>query len=148
MKQYLISKSNYKGDVVYLNIDKVNGYKVSPKNSVHYEGIKVNEMIFIKPDLIQKIIKRKIKNRLDFYLKFLISDETSDDDTRKALGNLQRYRVFVNDKYTMHLNPKYMSLLNNKFDILERNLKSKLITSNLKKNVYEEELVEEHKRSR
>ena len=147
MKQYLISKSNYKGDIVYLNFDKNNGYKVSPKKNIYYEGIKVNEMVFIKPDLIQKIIKRKIKNRLDFYLKFLISDE-SDDDTRKALGDLQRYRVFVNDKYTMHLSPKYIALLNNKFDILERNLKSKIITSNLKKNVYEEQLVEEHKRSR
>lgn len=146
MKQYLISKENYNGEVVYLNIDKKSGYKVSPKNTVTYDGIKVNEMIFIKPDLIQKIIKRKIKNRLDLYLKFLLSDE-SDDDTRKALGDLQRYRVFVKDKYEVYLNPKYIALLNNKLDILERNLKSKIVTSSLK-NSYQNEYVGEHKRSR
>jgi len=148
MKQYLISKSNYKGEIVYLNVDKNSGYKINPKNNVVYDGIKVNEMIFIKPDLIQKIIKRKIKNKLDFYLKFLISDTSDDDDTRKALGDLQRYRHFVKEKYEMHLSPKYLALLNNKLDILERNLKSKLITSSLKKNMYDEPIIEERKRSR
>ena len=47
MKQYFISKKNYNGEVVFVNYDKVNGYKVNPKNNFPYEGIKVNEMIII-----------------------------------------------------------------------------------------------------
>jgi len=144
MKQYLISKKNYNGEVVYLNIDKNNGYKINPKNKVPYEGIKVNEMIVIKPDMIQKIIKRKIKNKLEFYLNFLLNDE-DESDTRVALDDLQRYRLFVSKKYYIFLDGKYISLLNNKFDILERNLKSKIINSTVK---LEKEVVEEHRRSR
>lgn len=144
MKQYLISKKNYNGEVVYLNIDKNNGYKINPKNKVPYEGVKVNEMIVIKPDMIQKIIKRKIKNKLEFYLNFLLNDE-DESDTRIALDDLQRYRLFVSKKYYIFLDGKYIALLNNKFDILERNLKSKIINANLK---LENEVVEEHRRSR
>lgn len=144
MKQYLISKQNYNGEVVYLNIDKNSGYKINPKNNVPYDGVKVNEMIVIKPDLIKKVIRRKIKNRLELYLKFLISDSDDTDDTRKALGDLQRYRLFVKEKYDLFLDEKYFTLLNNKFDILERNLKSKIITLELKQR----EEVEEYKRSR
>ena len=146
MKQYLISKKNYNGEVVYLNIDKNNGYKINPKNNVPYDGVKVNEMIVIKPDMIQKIIKRKIKNKLDYYLNYLISDE-DDSDTRKALDDLQRYRLFVSKKYYIFLDGKYITLLNNKFDILERNLKSKIINSNLKSE-NDMKVEEEHRRSR
>lgn len=147
MKRYFISKSSYNGEVVYLNVDKNSGYKVSPKNNLKYDGIKVNEMIFIKPDLIKKIIKRKIKNKLDYYLNFLISDdENNDSDARKALDELQRYRYFVKEKYNIFLDEKYISLLNNKFDILERNLKSKFITKN--KESERKIIEEEHTRSR
>lgn len=144
MKQYLISKTNYNGEVVYLNINKENGYKINPKNKIAYDGVKVNEMVFIKPEFIQKIIKRKIKNKLEFYLSFIVQD-ADDDDTRKALGDLQRYRYFVKEKYSMFLEDKYLTLLNNKFDILERNLKTKII-NNMEKQQYIE--VEEHRRSR
>lgn len=146
MKKYIISKANYNGEVVCLNIDKTNGYKINPKNQIVSDGIKVNEMVFVKPEFIQKIIKRKIKNKLEFYLSFIISDN-DDDDTRKALGDLQRYRVFVKEKYSLFLDEKYLSLLNNKFDILERNLKSKIITSSLKQEQVET-YEEEHRRSR
>jgi len=144
MKQYLISKTNYNGEVVYLNINKENGYKINPKNKISYDGVKVNEMVFIKPEFIKKIIKRKIKNKLELYLSFIVQD-SDDDDTRKALGDLQRYRYFVKEKYSMFLEDKYLTLLNNKFDILERNLKTKII-NNIEKQQYIE--VEEHRRSR
>lgn len=146
MKQYLISKTNYNGEIVYLNVDKKSGYKVNPKNNVPYDGVKVNEMIVIKPDFIQKIIKRKIKNKLELYLKFLLLDTDDSTDSRKALGDLQRYRYFVKEKYSLFLDEKYLILLNNKFDILERNLKSKIVSIELNKPQYEE--IEEYKRSR
>ena len=146
MKQYLISKTNYNGEVVYLNVDKKNGYKVNPKNKVPYDGVKVNEMIVIKPDFIQKIIKRKIKNKLEMYLNFLLLDTDDSTDSRKALGDLQRYRYFVKERYSLFLDEKYLKLLNNKFDILERNLKAKIVNIEMNQPQYEE--VEEYKRSR
>ena len=147
MKQYLISKDKYKGEIVYVNYDKIKGYKFTPKKNLQYDGIKVNEMIIIKPSFIEKIIKRKIKNRLDFYLKLIIENldgSDSDDDTRIALGDLQRYKKVINERYSIYLDEKYMELLNKKMDVIERELKNNLIYS----DYLEEDLENEHKRSR
>ena len=128
MKQYFISKKNYKGEVVFVNYDKANGYKLNPKNNYQYDGIKVNEMIVIKPSLIEKIIKRKIKNRLDFYLKIIIEnlDGDNDDDTRIALGDLERYKKVIKEKYSIYLDEKYMALLNKKIGLIENELNNSL----------------------
>ena len=134
MKQYFISKKKYKGEVVFIDCEKSNVYKLSPKNSYPYEGIKVNELIIIKPSLIEKIIKRKIKNKISLFLSFLIDNldgNNSDDDTRKALGDLQRYRKFVNQKYSIYLDEKYMSLLNKKINVIERELKNSVLFSQI-----------------
>lgn len=149
MKQYLISKEKYNGEIVYVNYDKLRGYKFTPKNNFPYDGIKVNEMIIIKPSFVEKVIKRKIKNRLDFYLKLIIEnlDGADDsDDTRKALGDLERYKKVINERYSIYLDDKYMELLNKKMDVIERELKNNLLYS----DYLEEEhvLEEEHRRSR
>ncbi len=54
MKQYLISKEKYNGEIVYVNYDKLRGYKFTPKNNFPYDGIKVNEMIIINHLLLKK----------------------------------------------------------------------------------------------
>lgn len=136
MKQYFISKKNYNGEVVFVNCDAANGYKFSPKNNYPYEGIKVNEMVIIKPSLIEKIIKRKIKNRLDLYLKIIIDnlDDDSSDDTRIALDDLARYRKFVKERYSIYLDEKYMALLNKKMNVIERELENSIKEEQLEEN--------------
>jgi len=144
MKKYFITKKEYNGEVVYINTSKVNGYKISPKSDLKYDGIKINEMVVIKPSMIEKIIKRKIKIRLDNYLKYILYylEDSSSDDTRKALDDLQRYKALVNDKYSIYLDDKYMFLLNKKIGTYERELKSKLIFSSL---INQKEEIEETK---
>ena len=147
MKQYLISKEKYNGEIVYVNYDKLRGYKFTPKNNFPYDGIKVNEII--KPSFVEKVIKRKIKNRLDFYLKLIIEnlDGADDsDDTRKALGDLERYKKVINERYSIYLDDKYMELLNKKMDVIERELKNNLLYSDYLEE--EQVLEEEHRRSR
>ncbi len=149
MKQYLISKEKYNGEIVYVNYDKLKGYKFTPKNNFPYDGIKVNEMIIIKPSFVEKIIKRKIKNRLDFYLKLIIDnlDGTDDsDDTRKALGDLERYRKVINERYSIYLDEKYMDLLNKKMDVIERELKNNLFYKDYIEQ--EQTLDNEHRKGR
>lgn len=134
MKQYFISKKKYNGEVVYLNCDEIKGYKINPRNNYPYEGVKVNEMIIVKPSMIEKVVKRKIKNKLDYYLQLIIANldgNESDDDTRKALGDLQRYKKVVNEKYSIYLDEKYLALLNKKIDVFERELKNDLLYSKL-----------------
>lgn len=127
MQKYFISKSNYNGEVIFINVDKINGYKISPKKDLKYDGIKVNEMVVIKPSMIEKIIKRKIKIKLDSYLKFILYGTDDDDDTRKALGDLERYKLVINNKYSIYLDDKYLFLLNKKIGTIERELRSRLV---------------------
>lgn len=137
---------------LYMNCDRIKGYRIVPKNKVPYAGIAVNEMVIVKPDFIDKIIKKKIKLRLDYYLRFIIDgiEGNDDDDSRKALDDLQRYRYFVKERYTPFLDDVYLELLDKKFDILERELKSIYIYSNVETNILEKEEVSEleTKRSR
>ena len=128
MKQYLISKKKYNGEVVLVDYDKKSGYKLNPKNNYPYDGIKVNEMIIIKPSLIEKIIKRKIKHRLDFYLKIIIDnlDDDNDDDARIALDDLARYKKVIKERYSIYLDEKYMALLNKKINVIEHELKNNI----------------------
>lgn len=136
LKHYFISKKEYNGEVICINYDKLIGYKFTPKKDLIYDGIKVNEMIIIKPSLIEKVIKRKIKNKLDWYLKLVVEnlDGDNDDDTRIALGDIQRYKKVINERYSIYLDEQYITLLNKKMNVIERELKNSLIYKNHKED--------------
>ena len=129
MKRYFISKDKYNGEVVYINCNQVNGYKITPKNNVSYDGIIVNTMMIIKPTFVEKVIKRKIKAKIDYYLKLIIDNldgNNDEEDTRRALSDIERYKITVNDKYAFYLEEKYLTLLNKKIDVIKRELKNTL----------------------
>lgn len=143
-KSYTVIKRNHDGEITLKNYKEIEGYKVSPKNSFPYKGIAVESMFLIKPSFIEKIIKKKIKRKLEFYLNYLI--ELSDDDdtsARIALDELTRYKEAVEYKYRKFLDDKYLNLLNKKISLLEHEIKSKMITKPNKKIKYEEIFEEE-----
>jgi len=123
-KKYFVSKSNYNNEVIYVDYEKLKGYRFSPKDNLNYDGIKVNEMMIIKPSLIEKIIKRKIKNRLELYMNFILEQMDSEDEesSRIALDDLSRYRYLVKNKYSFYLDEKYLNLLDKKFNFIEKQL--------------------------
>lgn len=132
-KTYTIVKEQKNGDKVYLDYSKFNGYKVTPKNNVKYEGVKVNSLVIMKPSFIEKILKKKAKRKLDFYLQYIISlmdndeEDGSTGNLRLALDDLARYKSIIEYKYRKYLDQKYISLLLKKMDILENEIKMKLI---------------------
>ena len=151
MKNYMVAKSNYNGEIVYVNYEKLEGFKVIPKNSIKYPGIKVHSLIIIKPTMIEKVLKKKIKRKLDYYLKYIISliDEDDDDsDYRQALNDLERYKEIAEYKYRKYLDDKYINLLLKKISLLEKEIKSKIVYKEIKKQDNKEELVEERRRTR
>ena len=109
-------------------------------------------MVIMNPSFIEKVLKRKIKHRLDLYIKFLISlleDETSDPTSlRHALNDLEKYRRTIINKYRNYLDKKYVELLLKKIEVLERELKDKLFYSMQNKLQPEEELEQTHRRGR
>ena len=156
-KNYTIIKANNNGEITLETIEKINGYKVKPKNKRNYKGIKVNSMVIIKPSFIEKVLKRKIKTKLEFYLNYIINliDEDDDDDTRKALDELERFKETVEYKYRKYLDDKYVNLLHKKISLIEHEIKLKkqnMIRKETPKKVpvmdYEEEIVEERHRRR
>ena len=142
-KQYLVSKSEYDGSLIYIN-DSLDGFKVKPKKSLKYDGIKVNTVVVINQSMIEKVLKRKIKNKLDLYLKLITDFIDSDDDDssvyREALNDLTRYKSIVMGKYQKYLDEKYLKLLMKKIAILEFELNKKIsVLTDFYENVEEKE---------
>lgn len=149
-KSYTVVKTEYNGEVVLKNYKEIDGYKVSPKNSFPYKGIAVESMFLIKPSFIEKIIKKKIKRKLEFYLNYLISlnDTDAGNSSRIALDELTRYKEVVEYKYRKFLDDKYLNLLNKKISLLEHEIKSKIITKPSKDIKYEEPIEEKEETRR
>ena len=136
-KQYLVSKSKYDGNLIYIN-DSSNGFKVKPKKTLKYDGINVDNLVLINSSFIDKVLKRKTRIRLEYYLKLIIDqmddDESNPTDLRNALNDLTRYKSIVKNNYSKYLEQKYLKLLLNKISIIEGELKSRILYYD---NIYE-----------
>ena len=125
--RYCIKKETNAYEVKFQN-KKWHGFQVTPKNRIPYEGIQVNQMTVIKPMFIEKVIKKKIKRRLDYYMQYIIHLLETDDEGNGidiALNDLERLKVMIRNKYQLYLEEKYVELLMKKIELLERELKIK-----------------------
>ena len=129
-RYYLYKKGNDK-EIIYLDFDKLNGFEFNPKKKIKKDTISVNKMIIIKPSMIEKILRKKIKNKLNLYLKLIIKYLESDDDDgetlKEALDDVTRYKSIVEYKYKKYLDKKYYEILKKKIDILEYEINLKLM---------------------
>lgn len=146
-KHYYINKNNSNKEIIYLDFDKLKGIDFSPKNKIKYDGIVVNKMVIIKPSMIEKILKRKIKKKLDLYLKLIVKfieseDSDNGESLREALNDLTRYKNIIMHKYIKYLDDKYLKLLAKKISLLEYEINSKLVSI----REYEEELISHRRR--
>lgn len=146
-KHYYINKKTSNKEIIYLDFDKLKGIDFSPKNKIKYDGIVVNKMVIIKPSMIEKILKRKIRKKLDLYLKLIIKfieseDSDNGESLREALNDLTRYKNIIMHKYMKYLDEKYLRLLSKKISLLEYEINSKLVSI----NEYEEELTTHRRR--
>ncbi|MDD4808849.1 MAG: hypothetical protein PHP12_02240 [Bacilli bacterium] len=131
-KSYLLVKEKFSVEASSFNNEDFDGFKFKPLNKVKYEGVMVNEMILIKPSFIEKVLKKKIKRKLEVYLQYIISlidaeDDSDISDLRSALNDLNRYKEIITYRYQKHLDEKYITLLLKKIALLEHELKLKII---------------------
>ena len=150
-KKYYIYKKGNDKEIIYLDYNKLKGFNFSPKNSYKYDGVVVNKMVIIKPSMIEKVLRRKIKIKLDLYLKLIINfiesdDGTSGDALREALNDLSRYKSIIQYKYRMYLDEKYLKVLLKKIALLEYELNSRLINIKDYNYEYEEEKTSHRRR--
>ena len=112
--KYSLQKESKENAKIKLNKGKVNGYKVKPRNRVK-EISKVNSVMIVNPSFIDKVLKRKIKKKLDFYLQYIINvldddDDSDDTDLKLALNDVARFKSIIEYKYSKYLDQKYIKL--------------------------------------
>ncbi len=150
MKRFHIIKNKYKGNIT-INYNNFDGFKVKPRNKIKHSGIRVDSLTVTNRDFIDQVLKKKTKKKLELYLQYIISlidDEGSTDPTgiMLALDDLERYKGIVDYQYRKYLDEKYTELLLKKIELLERELKMKIINLEEKTNVrsfYEKNQIEE-----
>ncbi len=123
--KFWLSKKN---DVLYYKqMIMVAGFTIKPKNSEQYSSLVVSNLHIYNPDFIQKIIKKKLKKRLDLYTKIIINsvDEDDEDGVRQALDDLERLKGIVENRYQVFLKRNYYELLLKKLNNFYRKLKEK-----------------------
>jgi len=129
-KGYKICKNEKQDNITLANYER-EGFNFKPLNKVKYPGIKVNSLVIVNQNFIEKILKRKIKKRLDLFVRLMITvvedDDNDPDDVMKALNELSRYKSIIINKYRKFLDEKYVTLLLKKMSFLERELKQKII---------------------
>lgn len=141
-KKYSINKER-RNAIAKIDSKKDKGYKFVPKNEIKYNGIKVDKMVVINSSFVERVLKKKIKKRLNSYLEYVVSltdDDTDDTDGSKiqmAINDLERYKSIIKKKYREYLEPRYIELLLKKIDLIEYELK-------VKSYVYEYDLEEEY----
>lgn len=148
-KHYLITRRKDK-KICYINYEKLDGFTFKPLNNVELDdGIVVAKMVLFKPELIEKVLKRKIKHKLNTYLELILSNVDDDDESsnpvnvRAALNDLTRYRQLIINNYRKYLEDKYVEILLAKISMIEEELKNKLVCL-----LYNDEKEEEHHKSR
>ena len=129
---YFIDRNSKTGEIIYLEYDMVDGYKIKPKTKIK-DAIKVNKIIFVNPSLSQKLIKKKIDIKIRYLLRKLNEineDGGSDEDgIRKSLMDAERLKLDILNKYVKYLGHTYQSLTLKKIQIIINQLRIKLYNS-------------------
>ena len=128
--KYLLIKDK-KEEKVELDLNKIHGFTFNPQNNIEYDGIVVDSMKITKPELIEKILKKKIKRKITLYTQLIIelieSAEEDDGTLDIVLNDLERYKRVIRNNYEAYLSKKYVELLFKKIEVLENELKTKQI---------------------
>ena len=126
------------GSIVMLDKNSLQGINFNPKNSKDY-GITVSKMIIVKPSIVKSLLIKSTKRKLDKFIRMIAEliddDDTSDESLREALNDVSRYRYIVEYKYNKYMDEKYLEKLIAKIDILEGEIKKKIIYGDNEKSL-------------
>ncbi len=128
-RYYICDKDNNEIVYGYIDYNRLHGFKIRPGNNVPYEGVEVSRLVLIEPVLIENVLKRKIKHKLDTYLAYLFSVIDDDDDPENldlVIDDVTRYKNIIINKYAKFLDKKYIKQLLKKVGAVELELKNKL----------------------
>lgn len=142
MKFYRITIQNNFNKIKTYNND-LEGFDITPKNHIKYEGIVVSKIIVINRFFIESILKKKIKRKLELYLQFIIDyiDDEGDNggSINEILNDIKRYKSILMYKYSKYLEQKYIDMLNKKLELIEKELALKIYINEQKNIEFDQE---------
>ncbi len=139
MSKYIFINKNEEYTTKNLTNEKLQGFKVKPKNKIKHDMIKVTRATIINPEFIEAILTKKNDTNFKKYLKYVISiiEEENDDDNenkvRIALDEVARLKGIIKNKYKKYLNDKEIEKNINRLTFLEKELIKKSLTYKKKK---------------
>ena len=114
-KTYHLTKDKKKKKIKTTNLKTVDGYVFKPKNKIKYPGITVTKFKAIDREIIERLLKKKVKKKLEVYLQYLfyLLNETDGEPgaTDIVLDDLARYQQMVKNCYQKYLGEQYVSEL-------------------------------------
>lgn len=153
-KSYYITKNKQKKEIVSFELENLDGYKVNPK--VNKKGsIKVSKIIFVNSEFSEKIIRKKIDQKITSLLaqlKIIDEDDTGNNEgtIRKKLMDAEKLRLRIINNYVKYLGNTYNKLTLKKLQIITEQLRYKLYLIEEKKReiFYQNNIEKEGRRGR
>ena len=131
---YYLHKDKKTNEIVYLEYDKLDGYPIAPKAKIE-DAIRVNKIIFVNPDMSEKIIRKKIDIKIRYLLNCLDEIDDSDEGAiQNTILEAEKLRVDILNKYKKYLGNTYGELSMKKIQIVINQLRMKLFDCMSKRN--------------
>ena len=128
--KYLIVKEKNKKEIAYFEYSQLKGFNVLSKNKniKLKDAINVNKMIIINPSFIEKLINKKINNKIKkdeeklIDLISIIYDNDSEDPAgslMQALNEVEKFKREMINKYINYMSKEQIDILDKKVKLLE-----------------------------
>ena len=149
-KYILVKKNNYKKIIDYNFSESLDISKKKDKE-------RIGKIKFYDEKIISRVIKKSIDNRFKKLLELIANLEESDNDPSEGLifclDETAKFKREMINKYNKFLKKNQIEFINKKIELVEKEIKNKLIAYRLMyspifENMEEEELEEEISRRR
>ena len=142
--KYVIDKKQEKMKLMYYDV-KMAGLDVEPINNVKDLNIKAKKVKLIDKKLRESYIKQRINKKIDkiinFMMRIINDDDTSEDDVGMVLDEMNRLKGIIVNKYKEYLNAsEYKNMLTKLImieDEFKKNYNNKMFTSYIQNAIYD-----------
>ena len=132
--KYLIIKDQKKGETIYFEGKKIEGYPLIKDRNKMINGINVNKMVIVNNSLIEKVINKKMDRKFKSLLELIASVCESDEDPGSgmmyALSELEKFRRMMFNEYIIYMNNVQLEKMDQKIKLIEQEVKNRLVEYN------------------
>jgi hypothetical protein len=142
--KYIIEKNSEKMKLMRHDINLV-GLDVTPKNHYKKAHINAKKVVIADPKLCESYIKQRINKKIDkvieFMVKLLNNDDSSDEDVGMVLDETNKLKGIIINKYKEHMKASDYKAILTKLLVIEeefkKNYNQKLFTNYIQNSIYE-----------